>query len=94
MVRIIVCFQLRGNWSVQGILEDARTAISPWVYVTSQPALIKLFRYIGATDDEIAQVEDDIRRWSRGSVHITLVPGRENLLRIRAPWNEGLLPPR
>ena len=31
---------------------------------------------------------DRIRRWSRGSVFISLVPGRRNLLRIRAPWSD------
>jgi hypothetical protein len=90
----MINFQLRNKWSLHCSLEDARTAISPWVHVTDQPTLMKLFRYVGANDEEIAEAEDNIHRWSRGTVHLTLIPGRKNLLRIREPWNEGLLPPK
>ena len=48
--------------------------------------LIRLLRYVGATDTDIDLVHDDIRRWNRGGVPIELAPGRKNLLRIRQPW--------
>ena len=44
--------------------------------------LLKLMRYLGATEEQIADFERDNRRWGRGSVHIRLLPDRKNLLRI------------
>jgi hypothetical protein len=93
-VRIIVNFQFREHWTAHCLLEDARTPISPFVSMKQKSTLIRLLLHVGANDDEIAEVEEYIRRWSRGSVHITLAPGRKNLLRIREPWCEGLLPPK
>lgn len=95
-MRVIVHFQLRGDWWLHCSLEDACTAISPWIRVRvadppdRQATLYKLLRYVGADDEAMAEVEKNIRWWHRGSVHITLTPGRRNLLRIRPPWNEGL----
>jgi hypothetical protein len=93
-VRILVNFQFRERWTVHCLLEDARTPISPFVSMKQKGTLIRMLLHVGATDSEIDKVEDDMRRWSRGTVHITLTPGRKNLLRIREPWCEGLLPPK
>lgn len=38
----------------------------------------------------MAEVDCDHRRWSIVSARIDLIPGRKNLLRVRARWNEGL----
>jgi hypothetical protein len=92
-MRILVNFQLRRAWSVHCIAEDCKTSISPFIQVASQETLIRLLRYVGAGDAEIEEAETDIRRWSRGGIHITLAPGRKNLLKIRAPWNADLLEP-
>jgi hypothetical protein len=57
-----------------------------------EETLIRLLRYVGATDSDIADVRESIFRWCRGSVFIDLAPGRKNLLRIRLPWAEQLDP--
>ena len=54
--------------------------------------LIRVLRYVGATDAELEKVDERIREWSRGSVFIGLTPGSRNLLRIRPPWSDGLNP--
>lgn len=82
---------LREGWSVHCLLEDAHISISPYVNLRGGDAtLIRLLRYIGATEAEIAEAQQSIRQWHRGSVRVTLTPGRKNLLRIRAPWSERL----
>lgn len=86
-VEILVNFVRNRDWSVHCMTEDARTPISPVVYTKKKETLIRLLRYIGAGDAEIAEVEALILLWSEGSVRIHLTPGRKNLLHIRVPWN-------
>ena len=76
---------------MHSVADDSKTAISPILPVSDQPTLIRLLRYVGATDAEIKEVDERIRQWSRGSVFISLAPGRRNLLRIRPPWSDGLV---
>ena len=47
---------------------------------------MRLLRYIGASEEELADAERDTRRWGIASVWIDLIPGRKNLLQIREPW--------
>jgi hypothetical protein len=89
-VRILVHFEQRDCWFVHCLADDERTAISPMLRISEQETLIHALRYIGAGDAEILEVHDAIRRWSRGSVVVTLAPGRKNLLRIRHPWSADL----
>jgi hypothetical protein len=90
-VRVIVNFQSRlGIWAVNCLLEDARTPISAFITMKSYDTLVRLLRYVGATDAVMAEVERDHRRWGRGTLHIEILPGRKNLLRIRQPWNANL----
>ena len=84
----MVNFMLRDGWSVHCVSEDAKTPISPILPVSDQPTLIRLLRYVGATEAELEEVHDRIRQWSRGSVFITLTRGRRNLLRIWRPWSD------
>jgi hypothetical protein len=77
----------RDAWLVHCLAENAKTPISPYVRVASQGMLIRLLRYVGASDSDIAEVEEKIRRWSRGSIDIDLADGRRNLLKIRPPFN-------
>jgi hypothetical protein len=87
-VRILVNFMHRDVWHVHSIAEDARTPVGQYVSVTDEATLIRLLRYVGATEENIEQVREDIRRWNRGGVWIELTPGRKNLLRIRLPWSD------
>lgn len=90
-MRVMVNFMLRGEkWLVHSIADDSKTPISPILPVSDQSTLIRLLRYVGATDVELEEVHERIRKWSRGSVFISLAPGRKNLLRIRPPWSDGL----
>ena len=70
--------------------EDCQTRIGPWIDIADAATLVRLLRYVGAGDAEIAEVEENIQARGRGSVFITLIPGRKNLLRLREPWCEGL----
>jgi hypothetical protein len=86
-MRILVNYQHRDSWFVHAISEDTQTPISPILPVRDQATLIRLLRYVGATEENIEQAHEDIRRWNRGGVWIELAPGRKNLLRIRRPWS-------
>ena len=63
-MRILVNFQHRDSWFVHAISEDTRTPISPILHVRDQATLIRLLRYVGATEENIEQVQEDIRRWT------------------------------
>jgi hypothetical protein len=43
----------------------AKTALSHWKFVESWDLLLKLIRYLGATDEELAEFEPDNKRWGR-----------------------------
>ena len=86
-MRILVNYIHRDGWWVHAIAEDASTPIGEYVSVKDEATLIRLLRYVGATDADIDLVHEDIRRGSRGGIWIDLEPGRRNLLRIRQPWS-------
>jgi hypothetical protein len=45
--------------------------------------MMRMLRYLGATQEQIAEYEDQRRRWGQGSVHVTVwAANRKNLLRI------------
>ena len=90
-MRVMVNFMLRREtWFVHAVSDDSKTTIGPILPVSDQPTLIRLLRYVGATDAELEKVDERIREWGQGSVFISLTPGRRNLLRIRAPWSDYL----
>jgi hypothetical protein len=92
LVRILVNFMQRAEvWFVHALADDAKTPITPIQQVRELGTLVRLLRYVGATDADIDQVQENVRRWSRGGVWIELAPGRMNLLRIRPPFDAGLL---
>jgi hypothetical protein len=85
MYEIIINFQTGGpdgGYAVHALHVDAKTVLSHWQSIESWDVLLKAMRYLGATEEQIACFEDDNRRWSRGSVHIRLLPDRKNLLGI------------
>ncbi len=83
-MRILVNFMHRDGWSVHCLAEDARTPISPFVNMEKQSTMLRLLRASGATDEDIASLEADIRRWNRGSVWINVAEQGKKLLRLRA----------
>jgi hypothetical protein len=84
MVRILVNFMHRDGWSVHCIGPNHQTQTSPWLDVASEGTLLRLLRAAGATEDTMAEVEADIRRWNRGSVWIDVSEQGKKLLRLKA----------
>ena len=70
-MRVIVNFQHRKGWNIHTMAEDCRT-------------LLRLFRYLGASEDAMQEAERDLRRWSRGGIHIDVPEERLYLLSIRS----------
>ena len=91
-MRVLVhAFEREGRWVIQCLADDARTTVAPQSRVPSFETVLRLLRYVGATEEAMAEVDRDHRLWSIVSARIDLIPGRKNLLRVRAPWNEGLV---
>jgi hypothetical protein len=54
---------------IHSIAEDCRTPFGPYIRVASRETLLRLFRYLGATDKDMSEVEQelkDVESW-RGS---------------------------
>jgi hypothetical protein len=76
-----------GAVSVMALHTDCKTALSPYRDVASDETLVRLIRYLGATDEQIANYEDQRRRWGQGSVHVTVhAANRKNLLKLN--WSK------
>jgi hypothetical protein len=73
----------RDGWSVHCLAADARTPISPRLEMAKESTILRPFRASGATDETIAEVEADIRRWRRGSVWLEVSEEGKKLLRLR-----------
>jgi hypothetical protein len=63
-VRVIVNFQHGKGWNIHTMAEDCRTRLGPYRDVASEATLLRLFRYLGATEDAMRETENDLRRWS------------------------------
>ena len=81
-MRVIVNFQNRKGWWIHTIAEDCRTTLGPHLHVASEATLLRLFRYLGATDAAMEQAERELRMWSRGGIHIEVPEDRLALLRV------------
>jgi hypothetical protein len=84
---IVLCFgasrRQDGAVSVMALHTDCNTALSPYRDVASDETLVRMLRYLGATEEQIADYEDQRRRWGQGSVHVTvLAANRKNLLKL------------
>jgi hypothetical protein len=53
------------------------------VKIASVETLRRLLAYLGATPAPLAEFDNCRERWGQGTVQVTLVPGRKNLLRLR-----------
>jgi hypothetical protein len=81
-MQILVNFMRRDGWSVHCIGADHRTRISPWISIAKESTLLRLLRASGATEENMAEVEADIARWSRGSIWIDVTEQGKKLLRL------------
>jgi len=78
---IIVCFT-RGGTIAHALHIDCKTVLGPWVSFASAETLEKALRYLGATDEQVEEHRDQMRKCGQGSSHFRLVPNRKNLLKI------------
>jgi hypothetical protein len=53
------------------------------VQVASVDTLRRMLAYLGAMPEQLDDFNHSYRSWGRGTVRITLLPGRKNLLRLR-----------
>jgi hypothetical protein len=53
------------------------------VQVASVDTLRRMLAYLGAMPEQLDDSNHSYRSWGRGTVRITLLPGRKNLLRLR-----------
>lgn len=67
----------------QAMAIDQRTMLGPRLNIQSAATLRQLLAYLGATPEQLAEFDSNHRRWGQGTVEITLLPGRKNLLRLR-----------
>ncbi len=51
--------------------------------VESLPTFRRMLTYLGATPEQLDDLDDQMRRWGQGSVHVRLEAGRKNLLGLR-----------
>jgi hypothetical protein len=56
---------------------------------TSEATLLRLFRYLGATDGAMRGAEQELRMWSRGGIHIDVPEERLHLLGISCRSGRG-----
>lgn len=81
-MRILVDFYFEKQSGFGQALDvDSKTPVSPALPLPDHDMLIRLPRYIGAAEEGLEHVHEDICRWRRGSIRNILVPGRKNLLR-------------
>jgi hypothetical protein len=77
---IILCFVPRDGINCHRLHLDCRRILGPWVHVDGDE---RLLRYVGGTEEQIADYEDQRRRWGQGSVHVSVLRGnRKNLLKL------------
>jgi predicted RNA polymerase sigma factor len=81
-VRVLVNFQHRKGWNIHTMAEDCRTRLGPYRDVASEATMLRLFRHLGASEDAMQEAERDLRRWSRGGIHIDVPEDRLYLLGV------------
>jgi hypothetical protein len=78
---IIVCHTRNGN-AAHALHIDCKIALGPWQNFASAERLDRALVYLEATEEQMQEFRDALRRWGQGSSHITLQPRKKNLLKI------------
>lgn len=68
---------------IHTIAEDCRTPLGPYIRIASKGTLLRLLRYLGANDEDMTDVEQELRQWNRGGVHLDVPVEKLGLLRLR-----------
>jgi hypothetical protein len=78
---IIVCHTRNGT-AAHGLDVDCKTVAGTWQELASVETLDRALVYLGATEEQMKEHRNTLRRWGQGSSHIALLPRRKNLLNI------------
>jgi hypothetical protein len=78
---ILVCFTQNGT-AAHALHVDCKTVLGPWIKFTSAETLDRALVYLGATEEQMREHRDQMRRCGQGSSKVRLLPLRKNLLRI------------
>lgn len=68
---IVLCFVPRAGINRHGLHVDCKTVLGPWVHVSNDETMVRMLRYLGAAQEQIAQYEDQRRQWGRFASHIS-----------------------
>jgi hypothetical protein len=82
---ILVCFMQNGT-AAHALHIDCKTVLGPWITFFSAETLDRALVYLGATDEQMREHRNQMRRCGQGSSDVRLLPNRKNLLRI--DWNK------
>src|ERR1700678_586983 len=69
-MRILANFMLRDTWSVHCVAQDCKTLVSEWVTVKTDETLLRLLKASGATEQNLIEIQRDMKRWGKGSTFI------------------------
>ena len=64
------------DWAVHFIAPDGKTRIGPWLLHDSHDEVIKILRWCGITDEELAEHHSSIRRWGCSSTVVMLTDAK------------------
>jgi hypothetical protein len=78
---IFVCYTQAGT-AAHALHIDCKTVLGPWVRFQSWETLDRALVYLGATDGQMKEHRDQMRRCGQGSSQVRLLPLRKNLFRI------------
>jgi hypothetical protein len=78
---IIVSYMQAGT-AAHALHIDCKTVLGPWVKFTSAETLERALSYLGATDEQMKEHRDQMRRCGQGSSQVRRLPLRKNLLKI------------
>ena len=92
MPPILVTAIYRDRWFTQALMPDCCTVAASFQYFASFETMLKALRYVGATEAEIAELLDELRGKSHGSLWMTPAPGRKNLLGLRPVYFSFIVP--
>lgn len=48
-MRVLINFQYPKEWTIHGMAQDCQTQIGPFMRVSNESTLLRLFRYVGGT---------------------------------------------
>ena len=73
----------RSGTAAHGLALDGKTVLGPWITFSSAQTFERALRYVGMTDEQLADHRRDMERAGNGCTTVSIVPGnRKNLFKI------------